>query len=94
MRQRRMNFGVRFTYDTKGDGFALFTTVSDAFDFAAQVDLATEVINLKSREVIRSFQGGDSPGVMEWLRVIEYLRDNEGLFPELRTRDVDPEDEK
>lgn len=57
MRQRRMNFGVRFVYDTKGDGFALFTTVSDAFDFAGRVDLATEVINLKTREVIRSFEG-------------------------------------
>lgn len=58
MRQRRMNFGVRFTYDTKGDGFALFTTVTDAFTFAsnpAVFDIPVEVINLKSREVLRSY---------------------------------------
>lgn len=58
MKQRRMNFGVRFTYDTKGDGFALFTTFTDALTFAsnpAVSDIPVEVINLESRQVLRSY---------------------------------------
>ncbi len=38
---------------------------------------------------METFTPENSPGVMEWLRAIEYLRDNEGLFPELKREEDD-----
>lgn len=55
MRQRRMNYGVRWKYDTKGDGFALFVTISDALGFALTPSIGgtlgpVEIVDLKTRE--------------------------------------------
>lgn len=54
MGQRRMNFGVRWQYDTKGDGFALFITLGDALEFQPTMTSLgpTEVVDLKTREVM------------------------------------------